>query len=45
MMVDGQRHASAALPLGIRRYPLYRRLVGPQGRSGWVLEISAPTGI
>jgi hypothetical protein len=25
----GQHHASAALPLGKTRYPLYRRLGGP----------------
>ena len=27
------------------RYPLYRRLGGPQGRSGRVRKISPPTGI
>jgi hypothetical protein len=27
------------------RYPLYRRLCGPQGRSGWVLKTSPPSGI
>ena len=32
--VGGQRHAPAALPPGKTRYPLYRRLGGPQGRSG-----------
>jgi len=32
--VVGQRHAPAALPPGKTRYPLYRRLRGPQGRSG-----------
>jgi hypothetical protein len=26
------------------RYPLYRRLGGPQGRFGWVLKISVPLG-
>ena len=26
------------------RYPLYRRLGGPQGWSRWVREISPPTG-
>ena len=35
---DGKRHAAAALlppPLtGMSRYPLYRMLVGSQGRSG-----------
>ena len=32
------------LPPGKTRYPLYRRLGGPQGRSGRA-EILAPTGI
>ena len=43
--VGGQRHVPAALPPGKSRYPLYRRLGGPQSRSGWVRKISAPTGI
>jgi hypothetical protein len=30
----GQHHAPAALPPGKTRYPFYRRLGGPQGRSG-----------
>jgi len=34
--VGGQRHASAALPPEKTRCPLYRRLCGPQGRSGQV---------
>ena len=35
--VGGQCHASAALPPGKdTRYPLYRRVGGPQGRSGQV---------
>ena len=38
----GQRHAPVALPPGKTQYPLYRRLVGPPGRSGWVLKISPP---
>jgi hypothetical protein len=29
-----------SLPLGKTRYPLYRRLAGPQGRSGQVRKIS-----
>jgi hypothetical protein len=29
---------------GKTRYPLYRRLGGPQGRSGWVRKNLAPTG-
>ena len=33
--VSGQQHAPAALyPRGKTRYPFYRRLSGPQGRSG-----------
>ena len=44
MGVGGQRHALATLPLGKTWYPLYRRLVGPQGRSGWVRKISPPPG-
>ena len=31
--------------LGGARYPLYRRLGGPQSRSGWGRKISPPTGI
>ena len=34
-----------SLPRGESRYPLYRRLGGPQGRSGQVRKISHPTGI
>jgi len=40
--VGGQRHAPVALPLGKTRYPLYRRLGGPQGRSGQVRKIRSP---
>jgi len=32
------------LPPGKTRYPLYRRLDGPQGRSGHVRKISPPPG-
>jgi hypothetical protein len=32
------------LPSGKTRYPLYRRLGGPQGRSGQVRKISPPPG-
>ena len=42
MRVGGQRHAPAALPLGKTQSPLYRRLGGPQERSGWVWEFSPP---
>ena len=45
MRVDGQRHSPAALPPGMTRYPLYRRLSGPQGRSGRMRKISPPAGI
>jgi len=44
MGVGGQRHAPAALPSGNTRYPLYRRLVGPQGRSGRLRKISPLQG-
>jgi hypothetical protein len=44
MGVGGQRHVSAALPPGMIRYPLYRRLGRPQDRSGRVLKISPPPG-
>ena len=33
-----------SLPQGKTQYPLYRRLGGPQGRSGQVLKISPPLG-
>jgi hypothetical protein len=44
MGVGGQRQAPTALSTGMTRYPLYRRLVRPQGRSGRVLKISPPPG-
>ena len=44
MGVGGQLHAQAALPPGMTRYPLYRRLGRPQGRSGRVLKISPTPG-
>ena len=40
--VGGQSHASASLPPGKTRYPLYTRVGGPQGRSGLVRKISPP---
>jgi len=42
MGVVGQRYAPAALPQGKTRYPLYRKLGGPQNRSGQVRKISPP---
>jgi hypothetical protein len=40
--MGGQRGAPTALPPGKNRYPLYRKLGGPQGRSGRVHKISVP---
>jgi hypothetical protein len=44
MGVGSQRHVPAALPPGKTRYPLYRRLGGPQGQSGRVRKISPSPG-
>ena len=44
MEVGGQRHAPAALPPGKTRYPLYRRLCGPQDRYRRVRKISPLPG-
>jgi hypothetical protein len=45
MGVGGQRHTPAAFtPAKVTRYPLYRKLGGPQGRSGRVRKISPPPG-
>jgi hypothetical protein len=43
--VGGQHHAPAALSPGKTRYPLHRRLGGPQGRSGRVRKISPLSGL
>jgi hypothetical protein len=40
--VSGQCHALAALPTVKTQYPLYRRLGGPKGQSGWVWKILSP---
>ena len=40
--VGGQRRAPATLPPGKTRYTLYRKLGGPQDRSGRVRKISPP---
>jgi len=37
-------HPGRSLPPGRTQYPLYRRLGGPQGRSGQVRKISLPPG-
>ena len=44
MGVGGQHHVPGALPPGKTRYPLYRRLGRPQGRSERVRKISPPPG-
>ena len=38
--VGGQRHAPDVSPLGMTRYPLYKSLGGPQGRSRRLRKIS-----
>ena len=43
--MGSQRDAPTVLPPAKTRYPLYRRLGGPQSRSGQVRKISPPTGI
>jgi hypothetical protein len=43
--VGGQRHAPAALPPGKTRYPLYRKLGGPQKPVWTCAENLAPTGV
>ena len=40
--VGGQRRTPASLPQGKTRYPSYKRLGGPQDRSGRVGQISPP---
>ena len=42
--VGGQHHAPATLPPRKTRYPLYRRLGGPHGRSEHMRNISHPPG-
>jgi hypothetical protein len=44
MWLGGIHHALAVLPMGKTRCPLYRRLGGPQGRSGRVRKISSSRG-
>ena len=44
-VVGGQRHAPAALPTGMIRYPLYRGLGGTRGQSGRVRKISPLTRV
>ena len=45
MGVGGQCLIPAVLPPGKTRYPLYRRLGGPQSPSGQVRKMSPPPGI
>ena len=44
MGVGDQRQAPAALPPGMTRFPLYRTLGRPQGRSRRMRKISPPLG-
>ena len=44
MGAGGKRHALATLTLEMTRHPLYRRLGGPQGRSGRVRKVSPLPG-
>jgi hypothetical protein len=44
MGVSGKRYAPTALPPEMTRFSFYRRLCGPQGRSGRVRKISPLTG-
>jgi hypothetical protein len=44
MGVGDQHHVPAALTPGKNQYPLYRKLGGPQGRSGRVRKKSHPPG-
>ena len=44
MEVGGQPHAPAASTPGKTRYPLYKRLDGPQSRSEQVRKILPPLG-
>jgi hypothetical protein len=44
MGVGGQRHDPAVSPQGKTQFSLYRRLGGPQGRSGQVQKILPPLG-
>jgi hypothetical protein len=42
--LGGEHYVEAALPLGMTRYPLHRRLGGPQGSSGQESKIALPLG-
>jgi len=44
MRIGGQNHALAASVPEKARYPLYKSLGEPQGRSGRVQKISLPPG-
>jgi hypothetical protein len=45
MGVGDQRHVLTALPSGKTRYPLYRRLGGPKGGTGWMQKTLPPLGL
>ena len=44
MWLGGQRHAPAAFTPGKTRHSLYRKLGGPQGRSGRMRKMSPNPG-
>jgi hypothetical protein len=44
MDLGDQRHAPTNLPPGKTRYPLYRKIRWPEGRSGRVQKISTQPG-
>ena len=44
MGVGSQCNVPTALPLGKMQYPLYSRLGGPWGQSGWEQKILSPLG-
>jgi hypothetical protein len=44
MGMGGQHHSLVTLPPGKTRYPFYRRVGGPWGRSGGARKISPPPG-
>jgi len=45
MGMGAQHHAPVPLTPGKNRYPLHKRMGGPQGRPGQVRKISPPPGL
>ena len=44
MGMGGQHQTLAAILPGLTQYPFYWGLDGPQGQSGWVQNVSPPSG-